>query len=76
MPVAARTSTEHGYLAGMDLFTPTLEWGSELTTSLWWIAKAWLIAAVSTLVVVTAIGRFTVWGRQFWGLSPTTPASS
>ena len=59
----------HGYLAGMDLFTPTLEWGSELTTSLWWIAKAWLIAAVSTLVVVTAIGRFTVWGRQFWRIT-------
>ena len=69
MPVEARTSIEHGYLAGMDLFTPTLEWGSELTTSLWWIAKAWLIAAVSTLVVVTAIGRFTVWGRQFWRIT-------
>ena len=28
----------------MDLFTPTLEWGSELTTSLWWIAKPETIA--------------------------------
>ena len=53
----------------MDLFTPTLDWGSELTTSLWWIAKAWLIAAVSTLVVLVAIGRFTVWGRQFWRIT-------
>ena len=50
----------------MDMFTPTLDWGNELWTSLWWIAKAWAIAAVSTLVILVLIGRFTVWGKQFW----------
>jgi vitamin B12/bleomycin/antimicrobial peptide transport system ATP-binding/permease protein len=53
----------------MDMFTPTLDWGNELLTSLWWIAKAWAIAAVATLVIVTLIGRFTTWGRQFWRIT-------
>jgi vitamin B12/bleomycin/antimicrobial peptide transport system ATP-binding/permease protein len=48
------------------MFTPTLDWGNELLTSLWWIAKAWVIAAVATLVILVLIHRFTVWGRQFW----------
>jgi putative ATP-binding cassette transporter len=49
-----------------NMFTPTLDWGNELLTSLWWIAKAWAIAAVATLVVLVALERFTKWGRQFW----------
>jgi vitamin B12/bleomycin/antimicrobial peptide transport system ATP-binding/permease protein len=49
-----------------DMFTPTLDWGNELLTSLWWIAKAWLIAAVATMVILALIGRFTTWGKQFW----------
>ncbi|BBY77102.1 ABC transporter permease [Mycolicibacterium parafortuitum] len=53
----------------METFTPTLDWGSELWTSLWWIAKAWVIAAAATLVILTLIGRFTVWGRQFWRIT-------
>ena len=48
------------------MFTPTLDWGNKLLTSLWWIAKAWVIAAVATLVILVLIYRFTVWGRQFW----------
>jgi putative ATP-binding cassette transporter len=61
-----------------DMFTPTLDWGNELWTSLWWIAKAWAIAAVSTLVILTLIGRFTTWGKQFWRITGayfTDPAS-
>jgi putative ATP-binding cassette transporter len=50
----------------METFTPTLDWGDEVLTSLVWIAKAWLIAAVCTLIVLVLIGRFTSWGRQFW----------
>lgn len=50
----------------METFTPSLDWGNEVWTSLIWIAKAWLIAAVSTLLVLVLIGRFTTWGRQFW----------
>ncbi|MDR3659679.1 MAG: ABC transporter ATP-binding protein/permease [Mycobacterium sp.] len=53
----------------MDMFTPTLDWGSELTTSLLWIVKAWAIAAIATLLALVAIGRFTDWGRQFWRIS-------
>jgi putative ATP-binding cassette transporter len=49
-----------------DLWTPTLDWGNELLASTVWIAKAWAIAAVATLAILWLIGRFTVWGRQFW----------
>ena len=52
-----------------NMFTPTLDWGNELLTSLWWIAKAWVIAAVATMVVLVLIGRFTTWGRQFWRIT-------
>lgn len=52
-----------------DMFTPTLDWGSELLTSLWWIAKAWVIAAVATMVILMLIGRFTTWGGQFWRIT-------
>jgi putative ATP-binding cassette transporter len=61
-----------------DMFTPTLDWGNELWTSLWWIAKAWAIAAVSTLLILVLIGRFTTWGKQFWRITGdyfTGPAS-
>jgi putative ATP-binding cassette transporter len=57
------------YLAGMDMFTPTLDWGHELVASLAWIAKAWAISAAATLVVLAVLGRFTTWGRQFWRIS-------
>ena len=50
----------------METFTPTLDWGNELLTSLVWIARGWAIAAVCTLIVLVLIYRFTTWGRQFW----------
>jgi putative ATP-binding cassette transporter len=53
----------------MEMFTPTLDWGSEIWKSLVWIAKAWAIAAVSTLVILALIGRFTTWGKQFWRIT-------
>ena len=40
-----------------NMFTPTLDWGNELLTSLWWIAKAWVVAAVATLVILVLIYR-------------------
>jgi putative ATP-binding cassette transporter len=52
-----------------DMFIPTLDWGNEWWTSLVWIAKAWAIAAVSTLVILALIGRFTTWGKQFWRIT-------
>jgi putative ATP-binding cassette transporter len=48
------------------MFSPTLDWGSELWTSLLWVAKAWVIAALATLAVLALIVRFTTWGKQFW----------
>ena len=52
-----------------DMCVPTLDWGNELWTSVVWIAKAWAIAAVSTLVILVLIGRFTKWGKQFWRIT-------
>ena len=48
------------------MFTPTLDWGTELVTSLIWIATAWVIAAVCTLVILVLIARYTRWGKQYW----------
>ena len=53
----------------MELFTPTLDWGSEVWASLLWIAIAWAIAAICTLAVLVLIGLFTTWGRQFWRIT-------
>ena len=50
----------------MQMFTPSLDWGTETIVSLIWVAKAWAITAVSMLLVLTVIARFTTWGRQFW----------
>jgi vitamin B12/bleomycin/antimicrobial peptide transport system ATP-binding/permease protein len=53
----------------METFTPSLNWGDELITSLVWVAKAWAIAALCTLVVLALLARFTTWGRQFWRIT-------
>ncbi len=51
------------------LFTPTRDWGNELWASLMWIAQAWTIAAIATLVICVLLARYTVWGRQFWRIT-------
>ncbi|AKS34057.1 ABC transporter ATP-binding protein/permease [Mycolicibacterium goodii] len=53
----------------MGMFSPTLDWSNELLTSLIWIAKGWVIAAVCTLAVLAMIMRFTTWGRQYWRIT-------
>jgi vitamin B12/bleomycin/antimicrobial peptide transport system ATP-binding/permease protein len=53
----------------METFTPTLDWGNELVTSLLWVAKAWAIAAVGMVVVLALLARYTTWGRQFWRIT-------
>jgi vitamin B12/bleomycin/antimicrobial peptide transport system ATP-binding/permease protein len=50
-------------------FTPTLDWGNELLTSALWVARAWAIAAVCTLLILALLARFTTWGRQFWRIT-------
>ena len=47
-------------------FTPSLDWGDELITSVLWVAKAWAIGAACMLVALALLARFTTWGRQFW----------
>ncbi len=51
------------------MFSPTLDWGSELLASLKWIGQAWAMAAVATLVILVLVARYTVWGRQFWRIT-------
>src|SRR6478609_5220124 len=53
----------------LEKFTPTLDWGNEIWTSLVWIVKGWTIAAIVTLLICVLIARFTVWGRQFWRIT-------
>ena len=53
----------------MDAFTPSLDWAHELGPSLWWIARAWVLTAAVTLLVLVLIARFTVWGRQYWRIT-------
>ncbi|MFN8071257.1 MAG: ABC transporter ATP-binding protein/permease [Mycobacterium sp.] len=50
----------------MELYKPSLDWANEIPQSLLWTAKAWLITAVLTLLVLVALARMTTWGRQFW----------
>jgi putative ATP-binding cassette transporter len=50
----------------METFTPSLDWGDELITSVLWVAKAWVIGAAGMVVAPALLGRFTTWGRQFW----------
>jgi vitamin B12/bleomycin/antimicrobial peptide transport system ATP-binding/permease protein len=53
----------------MEMYTPSLDWSNEIVASLWWVGKAWVIAAVCVLLVLAVIGRFTVWGRQYWRIT-------
>ncbi len=50
-------------------FTPTRDWGNELWASLSWLAQAWMIAAIATLIICVLLARYTVWGRQFWRIT-------
>ena len=50
----------------MEMYEPSLDWANELAQSLLWTAKAWLITAVATLIVLVLLARLTTWGRQFW----------
>lgn len=50
----------------MEMFTQSLDWGSEILSSLWWVAKAWVISAMALVAVAAVLVWFTTWGRQFW----------
>src|SRR3954453_9048905 len=53
----------------METFTPSLDWGTELVTSILWVGRAWAIAAVGMVVVLAVLARYTGWGRQFWRIT-------
>ncbi len=50
----------------MELYKPSLDWANEISQSLLWTAKAWLITAFVALIILIALARLTTWGRQFW----------
>ncbi|MFT3662671.1 MAG: ABC transporter ATP-binding protein/permease [Gordonia sp. (in: high G+C Gram-positive bacteria)] len=50
----------------MEPFEYSIDWSAAAWDSLLWIAKAWAIAAVVTMIVLVLLLKFTVWGRQFW----------
>lgn len=53
----------------MEMFHPSMDWGHELVPSLIWIAKAWAISAVLSLIVLFLLAKYTVWGRQYWRIT-------
>ncbi len=53
----------------MELFKPSIDWGHALTDSLTWVAMAWVISAVSLVVVLALLRLATPWGQQFWRIT-------
>jgi putative ATP-binding cassette transporter len=53
----------------VELFEPSYDWGHVMAESLSWVALAWLISAVSALVVLALLRWLTPWGRQFWRIT-------
>lgn len=53
-------------LSGVEMYKPSLDWANELSHSLLWAGKAWVITAVATGIVLVLLARYSTWGRQFW----------
>ncbi len=53
----------------MELFKPSINWGHALADSLSWVALAWVISAVSVIVVLALLRLLTPWGHQFWRIT-------
>lgn len=49
-----------------EAFEPSLDWSREPINSAVWVLEVFAITAICVLVILTVIGRFTAWGRQFW----------
>ncbi len=50
-------------------FTPSIDWSRAAPESMEWIARAWLISAVSVLAVCVLLWLTTEWGRQYWRIT-------
>lgn len=46
-----------------------MNWNQELLNSALWLGKTFAITLVVFVIVMAALARWTVWGRQFWSLS-------
>ncbi|TAM90794.1 MAG: ABC transporter ATP-binding protein/permease, partial [Candidimonas sp.] len=46
-----------------------MNWNNQLADSGIWLLEAYVITAVLFCLAAWALARFTVWGRQFWGIS-------
>lgn len=58
-----------------------MDWNHEVLASVFWLGEAFAISLTGLIVVVLALSRFTVWGRQFrrltWAyFNPFTPSGS
>jgi putative ATP-binding cassette transporter len=53
----------------VELFKPSINWGHALADSFSWVALAWVISAVSAVVVLALLRAITPWGRQFWRIT-------
>src|SRR5512143_3283922 len=53
----------------MEPFTPSIDWAAAPLDSLYWVAKAWTISAVCTVLVLVLLRYTTVWGRQYWRIT-------
>ena len=53
----------------METFKPSIDWGSEVVTSIVWIVAVSAISAVCVLLILAAVVRFTTFGRQFWAIT-------
>lgn len=52
-----------------ETFEPTLDWSREWLHSAQWVATTFVLTLICLLLVLAALARFTVWGRQFWRVS-------
>ena len=50
----------------MERFKPSIDWGSQLVVSAWWILEAWAISAACVLVIGVLLVRYTTWAKRFW----------
>ncbi len=55
----------------METFVPSIDWSNEVVHSLLWVTRAWLLAAVPLLLMLSLVVRYTGWGRQFWDITGT-----
>jgi putative ATP-binding cassette transporter len=46
-----------------------MDWNHQLLASLAWLGEAFVLSVLGMSVAVLALGRFTVWGRQFFRIS-------